>query len=248
MSMSKADRKKIVDGLIANKCCWEETDREVLNGLSDEKLGLWKEHAEEDKARELVVNAAQEGFKDSGGNTHTFNAEKKGWNSKMKKSTPVKNEDLVDSIDPSQLKPGDSFERVTVGNDFKYRIKRGSTIVDKPPTAEEWMKTAPQEIQNTLRHAQGIEAREKIALIDRLVTNAVDKDAARKMLGDKSLAELQGLLALVPQETQPADALPSYLGQSVPAYNAQPELDQNDILGLPVVNYAKEAAENRKQA
>ena len=120
--------------------------------------------------------------------------------------------------------------------------------MDKPQTAEEWMKTAPQEIQNTLRHAQGIEAREKTLLIDRLVTNATDKDMARKMLGDKSLADLQGLLTLVPQETQPTETLPSYLGQSVPAHNVQPELDQNDILGLPVVNYAKEAEENRKQA
>lgn len=220
MSISKADRKKIVDGLITNDCCWEEADREVLNGLTDEKLGLWKDQAEKDEARKLVVNVAQKGFEDKGGNTHTFDLEKNEWESKMKE--PEKKEDGA-VVNKLEVRP----------------------VPAEPQTAEEWMKTAPQAIQNTLRHAQGIEAREKVLLIDRLVTNAADKDAARKMLGDKSLAELQGLLTLVPQETaQPVQTLPSYLGQSVPAHNVQSEFDNDDVLPLPVVNHEKEHEEN----
>lgn len=219
--MTEVDRNKVVDGLIANDCCWEEADREVLNSLTDEKLGLWKEQAEKDQSRELVVNAAQKGFEDKGGNTHTFNAEKNEWESKMKTPEPEKKLEVVDN------------ER---------------TGVVAPQTAEEWMKTAPQEIQNTLLHAQGIEAREKALLIDRFVTNAAEKDAAKKMLGDKSLNELQGLLSLIPQETpQPEQTLPSYLGQSVPAFNAQPEFDEKDVLTLPVINHDKEHEDSEAQ-
>jgi hypothetical protein len=50
--LTKNERKAVVDGLITNEvCCWEESDREVLNGLNDTTLA--KLH----RQMELVDNA-----------------------------------------------------------------------------------------------------------------------------------------------------------------------------------------------
>jgi hypothetical protein len=52
VKLSKEERKAVVDGLIVNEgCCWEESDREVLNTMNDTTLA--KLH----KQMELVANA-----------------------------------------------------------------------------------------------------------------------------------------------------------------------------------------------
>lgn len=55
VKLTNKERKAVVDGLIANSaCCWEESDREVLNGLTD--VTLAKLH----KQMEIVANAVAE--------------------------------------------------------------------------------------------------------------------------------------------------------------------------------------------
>lgn len=61
VKLTENERKAVVDGLITNEaCCWEESDREVLNTLSD--VTLAKLH----RQQELLVNAEgeDEGDKD----------------------------------------------------------------------------------------------------------------------------------------------------------------------------------------
>ncbi len=214
-NLADAERKTLIDGLIANECCWEEEDRVVLNGFSDAKL---ERENERSQRQETVFNTSSKEHTDDQGTVHTWNTEKGEWDHKAKMPEKKEEETVVNKLDV-KVEPA------------------------KPQTAEEWLNSAPAEVQNTFRYAQGIEAREKGVLVERLVANATDKDAAKKMLGNKSLSELQSLLTLLPQETsQPVDGVPfpSYMGASVPAVNVQSEFDDGDVLTLPVVNHDKE--------
>ncbi len=92
MSLNDAQRKEIVDGLIANTCCWEEEDREVLNEFSDDRLTAMRDHdkkkTDERKRHEVLTNTMKKGVTDPGGNTHTWNEEKNEWEMKPKKKEP----------------------------------------------------------------------------------------------------------------------------------------------------------------
>lgn len=67
-----AERKALIDSLIANCDCYDESDREVLNKFSDERLAVLDEHvkthrelvANKAKADEVIANAAKEGAKE----------------------------------------------------------------------------------------------------------------------------------------------------------------------------------------
>lgn len=65
--MDDATKKTAIDGLIANVCCWEEKDREVLNALPDEQLTSLVENGEKVTRQELVANAAAAGYEDAMG-------------------------------------------------------------------------------------------------------------------------------------------------------------------------------------
>ncbi|KKN70642.1 hypothetical protein LCGC14_0429150 [marine sediment metagenome] len=98
MSLSDNQKKKIVDDLIANTCCWEEEDREMLSALSDNKLTAMKEHGEkevaEKKRHEVLTNAMKKGVTDPGGNNHVWSEEKNDWvmKPKEKEKEPVANQ------------------------------------------------------------------------------------------------------------------------------------------------------------
>lgn len=216
-SMSKLTaeaRKKMIDDLVANSCCWNEADRETLNGLEDDKLGHIQAQAEKDQQREAVVNAAKKGFTDPGGNTHTYNEEKQEWESKVKEPEKKEEKELVDNKE------------------------------EKPQTVEEWLKDdkTPEEVRNTFRYAQGIEAREKKALVERLTANVSEgKEALVKRLQSQSLDELQDFMALAPTPAEGAAPAPtpSYFGAAAPTGNTS-DFDEDDVLPLPTMNYEEE--------
>ena len=93
MDLSKEDRKKLVDDLIANECCWEEDNRETLNSLSDKTLESLGKQATEIMNAAMVANAAKEGFEDQQGNAHKFNTITNQWETTIKIEEPVKNEE-----------------------------------------------------------------------------------------------------------------------------------------------------------
>lgn len=226
MPLSKADKATLVDGIVANCDCWSNEDRETLNGLSDEKLGVLKKHVgklkaieESSKAREAVVNAAKQGFEDQQGNAHTFNDKTGKWETKVK-------EEKKDSVLAN-----------TKG------AEQGTT--EKPQTSEDWMKSAPPEIQSTIRNAMRIEAEEKAGLITRLVANVKDDTKPRIIEGLKlhSIETLRDLVTLVPVPDSQAQAnTPSYAGASAPLVNAgADDIDEDDTLALPTINWAEES-------
>lgn len=87
--MKSEDRKKIVDGLITNSCCWTEDDRTELEGMSDIALQRTKDSADHQVENEELLVAAEKGF-NSDREAITFNREKREWEQTQKK--PVDNE------------------------------------------------------------------------------------------------------------------------------------------------------------
>lgn len=92
MAEITAEKKAIVDKLITNCKCWEEADRETLNGFSDEKLGLLTPAKEK---KEPVEKGAYKGFTDTLGNVHI-------WNEKEEKYVTQKKKELVENQKPDE--------------------------------------------------------------------------------------------------------------------------------------------------
>ena len=90
-TMDPTKKKEIVDHLIANVCCWDEEDREVLDSFSDMKLEGMHKIAKEGERHEVLANAMKKGVTDPGGNTHTWNEKTNEWD--MKK--PEKKEEVI---------------------------------------------------------------------------------------------------------------------------------------------------------
>lgn len=81
------DRKQLIDEIIANCSSCSESDRELLNKLSDDRLKAWRDNLVKGKEQEAVANAVVKGFTDPGGNTHTWNEKTKQWESALKPAT-----------------------------------------------------------------------------------------------------------------------------------------------------------------
>ena len=172
LAMDENQRKAIIDGLIANTCCWEEEDREILNELDDAKLTRLQEQAKKDQQREAVLNSATKQFEDSAGAKHTWDG--KAWKHEPKKPEPVVN-------DQDEPEP-------------------------KSQTTDEWLANAPVEVQNAVRNAVEIEARESAEVIDQLTANLKDGEAKEKVvarLQAMPLVELRELAPLAPKRAEP---------------------------------------------
>ncbi len=191
MSLSPEKRDEIVDGLIANVCCWDEEDRTELLEMTDNPLFKLQqqgvEHSKALKEQQTVTNAATKGFTDSGGTAHSWSEKTQTWESNMKEK-----------------------EKEVVANRKEEELQ----------TTEEWLEKAPEEVRNTFQYAQSIEAREKGVLIDRLTENATEetKPGQVERLEKRTLAELQADVALLPEPKQSAPAL-NFVG-AAPAVNA----------------------------
>ncbi len=216
MSLSEKKKKELVDSLIGNECCWEENDRETLEGLTDNTLAGLVKQADEAKTTELVANAARKGFEDAEGNTHKFDAEKAEWESKMKEKEPT--EPIKNEKDPPKKDPE-----------------------KKPQTAQEWIDAAPAEIQSAVQNAMDIENREKVSLVTTLTANLEDdaKEAFGKSLLQKPLTELRELMQLLPkQEQQEPSTTLNFAGASIPASGKKQEpKSRGEGIPAPVINW-----------
>jgi len=93
MPLTEKQKKEIVGALIANSCCWDAEDLEILNAFSDDKLVALKGQADKESQQETVINSATTEYTDELGTVHTWNAEKQVWENKAKDPKPVENEE-----------------------------------------------------------------------------------------------------------------------------------------------------------
>ena len=139
------DREKVIAAIIANCECWNEDDREVLNGLSDEKLNAITEHIANHTKALAVADKAKEGFKSDAGEV-TWDEKAMAFNFKAPEGPPRKEPEAP---------------KAPVAN----------AEAAKPKTTDEWMAEAPPEIQSAVRNAMAIEAEQKDAAIKVITSN-----------------------------------------------------------------------------
>ena len=107
--MDPKKKKETID-YILNECGYcDETDRERLEAMPDEKLTKWQAglvaNVAKDAKADEMQKALKKGVTDPGGNTHTWNEEKGEWQMKAKekeKKEPVANESDKLTITPEQ--------------------------------------------------------------------------------------------------------------------------------------------------
>ena len=199
--MSDNVRENLIGELIANSCCWEETDRSELEAMTDNQLRRVKQAADKQAESELLVEAAVLGFND-GRDEITFNQKKKLWE-KHTKELPKEKTD----------------------------VENETPVVVKPMTEEEWLAQAPASVQNTFAYAKEVADNEKRRLIDRITANVSDDVKPEKVvfLSNKSIAELKEIASFMPEPKVDARRIDYYPGQPADTYNAE-KIDQTQGL------------------
>lgn len=119
--------------------------------------------------------------------------------------------------------------------------------VKKQMTDEEWFASAPAGVRAAVTNAAKIEKRERETLISKLTANSEDdkKEALVATLNTKSLEDLELMASLIPAapSSQEPNRKASWFG-SVPAVqtnNSKQELDEDDLLIPPTINFAESA-------
>lgn len=199
-TMDEKQKKALIDGLIANTCCWndDEADRKVLNEFSDEKLEKLvtnaKKAAEEVTANEAKTKAAVTELE----KTHTLDEKTGAW---------VVNEE---------------------GGHGDKKGGKGKKVGDDPTKTKQLTREdvlTNEDIEN-LEFARAEKQRQKEVLVEQLTANVSDTDKPEQIrrLMSRSLEDLKGDVALLPaapkKTTQNYDGSP---GGPPPATTANQE-------------------------
>lgn len=236
MPLTPEQRQAVIGSLTANCACWNKPgDAEVLNGFADDKLLA----LDEQRRAVEVANTAVRGFRDPAGNAYRINPETGQWEAK---AAPTQNAKAAPKPAANAGKPfmkdedeeEDDEEEEETKKENAKRIKGKATTnagFKRPRTAEEWFDAAPADVQNTFKAARAWEDQERQKLVQRLAVNATEPErpARTDWLRTQPLDVLQNMASLLPA---PAPSAPS-------TRNALPQqtADEDDILGLPVLNF-----------
>ncbi len=151
MALAEKEKKKIVDELVANSCCWEEDDRAELGGMTDNQLTKTKEMSDKEKEAEEVANAAQEGFDSDRKVWETEKAELGDLikNQEPKEARPMTEEDWLAQA-PQSVRNTLTHARESEQNEKKALIKQITTNVEDSAKPEKVAFLAKKDV-NELR-------------------------------------------------------------------------------------------------
>jgi hypothetical protein len=224
------EQKELIDNLVENGCCWKEEDRPLLETVDIASLTKLQEMNDNLKKQEGLSLLINEGSVDSSGNKYSVSFNKQSNNWLVKKEIPM----------AEVTKEGGE---VTTNAANTTNSVKAAEVATKPLSFDEWMKAAPKELQSVVRNAMAIEAREKGALVEKLVANAADdpaKEAARVIFNQLTIEQLQPLVSLMPKvEEKPEQSVSTFFG-SVAPLTQNSKADEDDVLPLPVMNWGKE--------
>ena len=234
MPMSVSEKKKVVDGLIANSCgCWKKGDEALLNGFKDEKLNELATANATHRQQVTIVNALTKGI-DVGGRVVRYEPA-----AKQIKVTTVN----VDPDDDTTDGAGADDELGGVGDaddvDDVTTTSNGRNV-----TEAEYLRSMPASIRKTFQNARRVENTEKAKIVRRLVANADEsrRGAIVKRYMKKDLNELQELADLMLTDNDetngsmffgfPVDA--NFFGQQGSAHSQNAhDSEEDDLLDLP---------------
>lgn len=215
MPLTKEKRTELVDGLVTNCDCWNEGDKEVLNSFDDAKLKMLTENL-----------------------TRTDTNESRSSSTTSMNLGEVSDADIEKEVKNRNRR----MERNSAEN---AEGETTTTENTKPVTAQDWLKAAPPEIQNTFKYAQQIEIGEKDKIIAKLTANiqGADKRIHQERLRKRPLDDLRNDLTLLPtvEETTPTTnedtGGSSYLSSLLNRVNQ--ESDEGDPLMVPTINWGE---------
>ena len=78
-TMTEKQKQAIIDGLIANECCYEEVDREALNSLSEKALESLQKQTDQIGIQETEIRNVSKDWDDELGNKHVLNQQTNKW-------------------------------------------------------------------------------------------------------------------------------------------------------------------------
>jgi hypothetical protein len=233
MILNEKQRATIVTELTANCACWRG-GAEVLNEMADERLLAVAKAHKEATENAAVADAVKEALKPPA--TLSINE----MPAFIKEKIAAKEEEEDDKKNPA--------ENMDEEEDEEDEKKPAANA----KSAEQWLAEAPAEIRTAVANAMALEKREKQALVGRLTANVADGKARGRLtveLGKKTLNELRDLALLVPAAAPARNEAPppdySGLGIGEPTENAAD--DDGDILEIPTINWAAEAASRRRE-
>ena len=254
--LSETDRQKLIDNLVTNSDVeianlWTEDDRETLNEMSDERLYRMAQQKQDLIDQNAVVEAVRNEFDEDG--LHVIQMPKfiANMSKKMKARMAKDEEDVEEEEDEEEVENQSPPPKTPATPDPVLQRKR-------PMTDAEWLSQAPAGIRRAVENAQRHELKEKQDLITTMVEN-VDSDqreAVINLLRAKTNDELRVLSAL-PRKIEPEleidpirNARPSYFGQATPYVPSRRGRDVNadDVLEVPVINWAEERNRERQRA
>jgi len=221
------NKKKLIEALIANHG-WEESDRKYLLGLPEERL--------------LVLHNQAEALATKNTQTAKDHANV---------SDPDEDSDAEDNQDDDRGEHdngGTSAETIKKGAAGKATVGATKETMNqrkpKKVTLNEWMETAPPEVQEAVREAQVVVQNERTKLIESITANEANEYdenelKAMPMPQLRKLAKIAGI-GSVENAFEQAQRRPNYSGQgdAAPIKNEDGSED-NEVLEVPVMNFER---------
>lgn len=253
-------KEKMVAFLTANCDCWKgEGDAEVLANFDEPKLKTLIDATKRATANDAALNEIREGF-GAEAEGLTANAMPAFIKAKAAPAVPTEDEEMeeeAEAVPPPPMKKGK--KKVPAMN-------QETETPAKPPTLNEWLASAPVEVQEMVSNARAVEKGAKEAIVKKLVGNSsakskADRESLAAFLMAKGLPELNQLSKLsvnraAPAERDPMDFLTAPTKKAAPAVNYggmgedfdddEPTGNAEDTwldapLAVPTVNWAEEA-------
>jgi hypothetical protein len=264
-------KKELVEWLTVNCSCWKKRDA-VLNAMPEEALATLKGEAEKSRtlnvivanakaARRAVVNApaaVADGEVAPGINIGDL-AKFLGVETDPGQDPAGFIRDILAKLDEIEKRLGDEPEPPEAPDDALPADVAPTAMSATPTgnrgkkmTANQWLATAPPEIQSAVKSAMEIERAERTRLVRQLTANVAD-EPRRKKLWAKFMAqpvdELRDLVSLLPaEEYAPEPLAANYFGAT--GSPAEPVANELEVLDLesarqeydPVVTNRRKAA------
>lgn len=229
MTKKEVAKKKVVDNIIENCGCHDESDRETLNAFDDKKLETITASVAENQANSVIASAVKEGA-EAGNNSFTFNVEKCEFVSKTVENAKTENphgeDDDLEELEGKKSKNKESKNKETKNEEIR------------PMTENEWYEVAPPSVRASLEHSNEIIENERQVLIRRVVNNqeADQRERVENEIKEMDLKALRFQASLLPAEKQTTSYAPSYAGAAVPVGAAVENIKRPEP--MPEVNWA----------
>lgn len=230
MSLTPKQRQDAINNLTTNCSCWKhEGDRDVLNGLSDDKIEHLVEGLEEATHNadvvELVTNGVFDEEKGFGFriDPETGNPQMAVLNKEVCYDDEEENEDETPPVPPTKKK--------MTGN------SKG-----KDMTPQQVFNMLPPEMRKQYQRAINNEKKRKAHLIEKLTSNIEDDDEKELISNSYQNMDVEVLEKIVANQARTStsldsDDLPDYSGVGSYTHNSHREQElENDVLDLPTTN------------